>query len=352
MEPSQQKSPDERRIDDEAAEWVVKRDRGLSSQEAARYRNWLEEDPSRRERVARHESVWSRFDALSEEELDPNLFEETSPTGRGERRRRLRLLAGPVAALAASLAIVATLWLAPESRESAAPQSSFSAAIQAEAYQSRVLADGTIVELNGGASLRARFDEAVRAVWLERGEAHFHVAKETGRPFVVHAGAAKVRAVGTAFNVRLAEEAVDVIVTEGRVRLDISSPSASASRKGDPILEEPLELGAYQRSILSGAARMAKFTVDTITPEQTRELLAWKPEVLEFSSVPLGDVVVAFNKRNSVQLVVSEKELAKLPLDITFRSDDVEAFARLLELTFAIRAVRRDPNTIELSRAD
>jgi transmembrane sensor len=56
------------------------------------------------------------------------------------------------------------------------------------------------------------------------GEAHFFVEKDPQRPFVVNAAGIDVRAVGTAFNVRIDPAAVEVLVTEGRVRVDPAVP--------------------------------------------------------------------------------------------------------------------------------
>ena len=52
---------------------------------------------------------------------------------------------------------------------------------------------------------------------LVRGEAHFVVAADASRPFVVSAGAVSVRAVGTEFVVRYSAREIGVLVTEGRV---------------------------------------------------------------------------------------------------------------------------------------
>ena len=65
-------------------------------------------------------------------------------------------------------------------------------------YESRALDDGTVVELNGGAEIEVQFTAAERRLRLVRGEAHFQVAKNPLRPFVVEAGGVAVRAVGTA----------------------------------------------------------------------------------------------------------------------------------------------------------
>src|SRR5690349_20668988 len=53
--------------------------------------------------------------------------------------------------------------------------------------------------------LEVDFSAKSRAVRLIAGEALFQVAKDAARPFVVAAGDARVRAIGTAFNVRLRE---------------------------------------------------------------------------------------------------------------------------------------------------
>ena len=83
--------------------------------------------------------------------------------------------------------------------------------------EQRTLADGSVVELNRGAVVTERFTPDERRVQLVRGEAHFKVAKDLSRPFVVEVAGIAVRAVGTALNVRLDSAAVDILVTEGQV---------------------------------------------------------------------------------------------------------------------------------------
>ena len=100
------------------------------------------------------------------------------------------------------------------------------AALSAPVTQ-RTLEDGTVVELNKGAVLAVEFSARVRRVRLERGEAHFTVTKNPARPFIVSARGMDVVAVGTAFNVRLDSAVVEVLVTEGRVRVS-EMPEAAA----------------------------------------------------------------------------------------------------------------------------
>src|SRR3546814_8812761 len=70
-------------------------------------------------------------------------------------------------------------------------------------FQRLPLADGSRVDLNTNSRLDVAYSKAVRRLDLEQGEAFFKVAKDAQRPFVVHAGAWRVTAVGTAFTVRM-----------------------------------------------------------------------------------------------------------------------------------------------------
>jgi transmembrane sensor len=56
-----------------------------------------------------------------------------------------------------------------------------------------------------------------RVIELQRGEIHIDVAHDTARPLSVLAGGQVIQAVGTAFNVQLEENLVELIVTQGKV---------------------------------------------------------------------------------------------------------------------------------------
>ena len=79
------------------------------------------------------------------------------------------------------------------------------------------LPDGSTVELNARSSLRVHLTDRQRDVALLEGQALFRVAKDAQRPFVVRAGDAQVRAVGTEFDVYRKESETVVTVVEGRV---------------------------------------------------------------------------------------------------------------------------------------
>jgi transmembrane sensor len=314
------------RIDGEAAEWFVRRDAGLDTAQAREFERWLAADPRHAERFARHERTWVSFAVLEN---------DTAATFAPEPRRGL----GWGARLAACAAVAAVLVLGLASwRIARAPtvdERDYAAAV----YENRILEDGSILELRGGSRVRVRFGRDERAVTLLQGEAHFHVARDAARPFVVRAGDTVARAVGTAFNVRLGADAVEVLVTEGVVRVAPAGPAAAGSR----------DLAVRQRSFLPLVeSSRAPAVVDTLSAAQVEQALAWKPTVLEFSGAPLGAVLTAFNARNTIQVTVADEHLARRPMELMFRSADVDAFVRLLEHSFDLRAERDGHGNVRL----
>ncbi|HRG56163.1 MAG TPA: FecR domain-containing protein, partial [Lacunisphaera sp.] len=205
------------------------------------------------------------------------------------------------------------------------------------------LPDGSVIELNRGAVVTEHFTAGERRVRLERGEAHFQVAKDAARPFFVEAGGVAVRAIGTAFNVRLDQASVEVLVTEGKV-----SVAASSAPGAEPVI--PL-MGMNERTVVSFAPAAPAPQVTLVPPAEIEARLAWQPRLLDFTSVPLPEIVAEFNRRNPVRLVLADDALRQLRLSATFRSDNVEGFVRLMESDFGMNVSWRDDDEIVLRQA-
>jgi transmembrane sensor len=212
------------------------------------------------------------------------------------------------------------------------------------------LADGSTVELNHGGKIETDFTVATRRVRLVRGEAHFTVTKNPARPFIVEAGGVAVRAVGTAFDVRHATGAVEVLVTEGKVQVERPVPP-SASPVALPLaVAAPTPLVAGERAVVDINAPTAPPVVAAVTPSEMAHALAWQGVRLEFAALPLAEVVTEFNLRNRQQLVVADAATGKLRVGGNFRADNVDGFVRLLEASFGVTALRRDDGALVLRR--
>jgi transmembrane sensor len=158
-------------------------------------------------------------------------------------RRTNRWAIGGLAAAAAAVALVFGLRGAT-SRSADGPGTVASAgrsyATAIGAIESVLLSDGTRVVLAPGSrlSVASSFGQGARDVTLE-GIARFTVRHDAAAPFVVHAGGATVRDIGTQFVVRAPSagdaSVVSVAVLEGAVTVASSSAeqNATAVRAGD-----------------------------------------------------------------------------------------------------------------------
>jgi transmembrane sensor len=202
-----------------------------------------------------------------------------------------------------------------------------------------VFEDGSVAAVRGDSDVRAQFTAAERRVLLVRGEAHFTVTPDTARPFIVSAGGAAVRAVGTAFNVRLEAERVEVLVTQGMVQV-------AETRSPAPATPSPLPLvAAGQRAVIArddSSGTGAGIDVEPRSQVEIEHTLAWQSTRLVFDRTPLQDAVDAFNRHSSgKRIVIGDAVLRARLMGGTFRATNVEAFVRLLEQSAEIRSELR-----------
>lgn len=321
-------------LEDLAAAWVFRRANGLTPEEQAAFERWRSADPRHAGALARHERTWSALNrprqAGQADLLLAQLAERAS-------RRRLRRTAA-ITAAGALLVAGAQFWRA----RYASPGRPESRAVVV-LPETQTLADGSIVELKPGAEIAVVFHEDSRRVRLRRGEAHFQVAHES-RPFIVTAGTVEFRAVGTAFSVQLAPAQVELLVTEGRVAIGTTAGSPAAGRLADPVASAAttnlatVTAGNGITVALATAGSGAIPTPSMIPREEMAERLAWRVPKLEFTDTPLAEAVALMNRHNRVKLIIDDTNLGQLSVSGLFRADRLEAFVRLLEANFDVRA--------------
>lgn len=325
-----------------AADWLARREGGLTVDEQAQFSGWLLADARHAAAVREIEASWrflQRPRFTGQADLVMQAVEQR--VQRRARRRRWVVAAGSLAAAAALVIGVATL---RETSPSVAAPVAGRVEIKPEA---RVLADGSRIELKAGAEVAVDFSAAHRSVRLVRGEAHFAVAKDASRPFVVHAGEVTVRAVGTEFAVRFEPAAVDVLVTEGRVAVRRLDPEANPDAP-DTVAPTLLEAGA--KTVVPLVAAIAPLEVRSLAPDQIESALAWRRMRVEFTATPLAEIVARFNRLNLVQLALAEPGLGSLRISGIFWLDDPGGFARLVESSAGLRTAKEAGDRIVLAR--
>jgi transmembrane sensor len=336
-------SDSEAHIEESAATWLARRDRGLTGSEQDEFLQWLAEDPRHGEWIARHLKTIAGLKLLARwrphHSFRPNPDLLALRT-RSASSRFSRWIWPFVFGAAAAIALV--FWR---------PFFSERSSVDEQLIVRKVLEDGSTIDLNHGAAVEVAYSPAFRNIRLVRGEAIFSVAKDPERPFIVDADGVRVRAVGTAFNVNLQSRKVVVLVSEGQVQ--VTPPLFKSGRPGSidrPAMESQI-VAAGQRTFVS-LDEPAPLKIDAVTPETMARELVWQPRQLEFNDTPLAQVVAEFNSSNRTKMVIDVPALASLPVGASLRSDNVEGFVRLLEASFHIRAERRSDDVIVLRPSD
>lgn len=321
-------------IESAAAAWLSLRDRGMDAAETAEFVRWLQKDPQHAAIFAELDTVWKNFDRLGAVAVgspDPDLL---APRVSPRRRRVLVWSAlGAAAAVTALLLGVSSSRSKPHTAETAIG-----------AFQKFDMPDGSVAQLNTDSAIDLDFSATERRVRVVRGEVFFNVTKDPARPFVVTTGRVAVRAVGTAFNVRSRAAAVEVLVTEGRVRVDDLQGGQSVLPSAPSAAESPL-LAAGERAVVAvstngSAPAPVTAKVEKVAAPAALRALAWQERRLEFDGETLAEVVREFNRYNRQQLIIADAALAARPFSGTFRADGYESLVRLLESDFGVSAAR------------
>ena len=267
------------------------------------------------------------------------------------RRRRRKFIAVAIGGMTAGLVFSVWPFAPPE-----VPSRSTSTVILAPARQT--LPDGSLVDLKEGAAIDIEFTHVLRRVFLRRGVAHFQLTKDPRRPFVVSAMGVEIHAVGTAFSVQLDPHQVDILVTEGKVRVTASLSATSAA----PASAEPqagaAELSAGERttvSLVSPSMPAAAPPVVAVSPGELGDRLSWRVPRLEFVGTPLAEAIPLFNRHSSAwhgdRIALGDLELGQLQLSGIVRADNTAALLYVLAKDFGIAAETRGDKVIVLRKS-
>lgn len=201
------------------------------------------------------------------------------------------------------------------------------------------LSDGSSAILSSDSQMQVALSRAKRHIELDQGEAFFEVSKDPRRPFVVSVGGRQVVAVGTRFSVRRDGADLRVVVTEGTVRLESNTPGASRQTP-TTLLQAGSVAHATSRGLL----------VRTGSVEDAERQLDWRGGYLAFHDTPLQDAAAEFNRYNARKIVVADSEVGAMRVGGNFRWSNTEAFVRLLEQAFPVRAEQHPDRIILHSR--
>lgn len=369
-----------KRASEEATEWLVVLQGNVTHAQREQFIDWLRESSVHVAEMLRVAQVhgaleqfnrWARIPTDGSGDDDDIVVALSTIPGRSpkqesqkERPRNLSF-AWPLAAMFVVAAVALAMFF-PHWRGQI---------IQTDRAERRevALADGSVVQVDPETRLRIKYVDRARYVFLDRGRALFHVAKNKDRPFLVQAQDTTVRAVGTAFAVEQQSNALLVTVAEGKVEiippalqpgesLDVSrSTSGAVPRSGststerrqapqDVVRSKPIETGSA--AVPSDSPRQIFLTANqqvTVDRSGSAEVvktidsgraLAWAEGRLVFEYTTVRDAISQFNKYNSIQLVVSDPNLADRPINGVFNASDPESFVAFLQSVTSVKVTR------------
>ncbi len=203
----------------------------------------------------------------------------------------------PVAAAALLVLTVAVSladgWRAPASTYSTGPTET----------RTITLADGTIVRLAPNTRLDVRGAEQ-RSTRLA-GRAFFAVAPDSSHPFTVRTGAGEAEVLGTRFDMAVTDDALRLVVVEGRVGLSAAGERVHVNR-------------GEVSSVVGRAAPTAPTTADLL------RLLDWPGGVLLFQSTPLSQVAAEVEAHFGIGVAILDSTLARRSVTAWFEDEPFE----------------------------
>lgn len=310
-------------IDADAARYVARMDGGDWTDENEReLEGWLARDPRHPGALLRAQAGWMALDPPSPPSFSPSFSMPTSEAPSSARLSRRGLLVGGGALIAASVAGGIMLF----------GGTTYTTAVGE--IRRVPLADGSIAAINTASAVEIALDDEARRVRIDTGEAWFQVAKDRARPFIVEAGRARVRAVGTAFSVRRHDGGAEVLVTEGEVEVWVSG--AEGHR---------VSLKAGSRAF---AADNAAIERTLAAPSAIDRALAWRNGHIDLAGDRLADAAAEFNRYNARRLVIADPAIAGMQLDGVFRTDDPEGFARAVRVSLGVPVDLSNPAHIRI----
>lgn len=291
------------------------------------FEDWLAKKPARQNKAGRLSDIWHApefaealrsFDAPGIADLQAS-----------EQPGRAASLFMPASGLAACLVIAAVLLLAYPWLKSDARYEFQTGRSEVAEHQ---LEDGSLISLNAGSHMYARYQRSERHIDLAEGEARFSVHKDKSRPFVVQTRQATMKALGTVFNVDQRGDVTELTVLEGRVEVT-------------PARQD-------RRQILTAGERIRVYSdsLGQTTAISSEEGTDWENGRLIANGLPLRELLIEFNRYSSQQWQTSA-DAGQLLVYGTFDLHDNDKNQSILAALFGLKA-NTNKNVIYLTQSE
>ncbi len=184
------------------------------------------------------------------------------------------------------------------------------------------LSDGSHIVLNSRSEVKfpEKFGSDGREVYFW-GEAFFEIASDPTRPFVIETGDARIKVLGTAFNVKADPMSgiTEVVVNSGTVLF--YHVDKNANILGQIILHKG-DKGIFNRN----TRKLTKMLNEDLN------FISWKTGILVFNETSLDKVMEVVGKKYNVTFNMSDSALSRLKLTATFDNESLGSVLEVLSL--------------------
>jgi transmembrane sensor len=223
------------------------------------------------------------------------------------------------------------------------------------------LPDGTKVWLNAGTkiSYTSTYGISDRNVTLE-GEAYFKVKTNPKKPFTVITSELKIRAYGTAFNVKAYpdEKLITTTLEEGKIKIfgkgiDIAlKPKQNISYERRVFTPEVTETTSISKRVdISQTEKGIQPHVATLSNINTKLYTSWKDDRWIIESEGLSNIAVLLERKFNVSVHVESEELLKYKFRGTFTNETLEQILNVFRFTAPIKyTIEKGIVTIDMDK--
>ncbi|BBF70392.1 FecR family protein [Sphingomonas bisphenolicum] len=312
----------------QAARLLARLNNAPTSEDEAEICAWIESDPRHAVAFARAEAAWEAAERLKSAAADITLPPLAAIVSEEQQRRLSRniMIAAAVAVLFFLVAAIVTV-------RTFSGMDRYQTGIGE--YRDIALDDGSTLHLNSDSEAEVRFTSNGRKVRIIKGEASFDVAHDRKRPFDVEARSAVIRAVGTAFNVRMRPSIVELTVTQGTVTVHSGGGTAQKVPAGSGAVIQPRTIALTH-----------------LGPKLIDQRTAWREQMVELDGETIEQATGEFNRYRAAPILIGDTRVSSLRIGGRFRTSDSREFLSALQLSLPIRAVHGEDGSVMLLYRD
>jgi len=315
-----------------------------SPEDVQKLKEWLAEDPSRRDELkyllaawdsagmqdVDHEAAYQRFifrmNADVEAGLAPTPEIAHTPAPRVYNSFTTIYRIAAIFVVSFALGVLSHFYFSKDKPE----QVAFIEKIVPLGSKSEInLPDGSSVSLNAGSTLRYPTDygKIKRDIYLS-GEGYFVVAKQEGKPFTVHTALKSITALGTEFNVKAYPD---------------ENMEETTLIKGEVIIKNSEEINIFEPAILKEGNKLSvtksgsklDVIITQLEKYEAAALISWKESNWYIESETLHELAVKLERRYNVTINIDEA-LKKYRFTGTIKDETLEQILNYMKLSAPI----------------